>query len=168
MKRLGTPCHSLKFFEEIFRVLGPKGWIRNSFAEYRGRRIAAVSVFPYGRQVRWGTGVQLSESRPMNPISLLLWDAIKWANDSGYESFDMGGSRVLSGNFSFKEGWVNIRKGTGQIYDVSPLYIKMRERFSKGDPREIRYLLASRLWSVFIPPSVAKKIGPMLRRGLAF
>jgi len=167
MKVLGTPPHSKSFFYETLKELHSKGLVENFFAGYQGKKIAAISIFPHRDSVRWGTGVQLTEYRSLNPISLLLWEAIKWSNEQGYRSFDLGGTRPNSGTFFFKTGWIHRKFKNGRILNMDNLQFFLKGEKEIVDVREPKYERLSTLWRDFMPQFLAKQIGPYIRRQLA-
>ncbi len=167
MMNLGTPPHSKSFFKEMFLQLSSKGLVKNFFAEFKNEKVAAISILIYDSRVRWGTGVQLAEHRSLNPLSLLLWNAIKWANDNGYKSFDFGGSRPNSGNFSFKKKWIHKDGANGQVVNLSHLYFFLKESGKAVDIRDPTYERLSKLWKTFIPESISRIIGPWIRKQIA-
>jgi len=168
MKRLGTPPHSKSFFLEMWNQMQPKGHIRTYLARYKGQDIAAVVIFPHRESVRWGMGVMLSEYRWLNPMYLLLWEAINWSKQKGYQVFDMGGSRADSGNFDFKEGWIGKNQSNGKIIKLNHLHLLLgtdeTNIVSVGNPR---YMYLSNLWRKCVPFFIANSIGPYLRKQIA-
>jgi len=168
MKELGTPPHSEKFFRALWSELRPKGLLKNFFAEYDGIRIAAISLFPHRDTVRWGIGVSLAKYRGLNPISLLLWEAIKWANERGYKVFDLGGSRPNSGNFFFKKGWLGKKYNDDRIIELNHLYLFLdnRER-NILSPDIPKYKRLSKVWRKCVPIPITMWIGPYIRKQIA-
>jgi len=165
MKKLGTPPHSKSFFDAMWRRLQSKGLLRNYTAKYDGKTISAITVFPHRESVRWGTGVALTDYRRFNPISLLLWEAVKWAKQQGYRTFDFGGSRPNSGNFVFKRGWLGKNYKNGQVVNLNHLCVFLN-RVKIADPREERYATLSSIWKRYVPEFIACRLGPSLRKQL--
>jgi lipid II:glycine glycyltransferase (peptidoglycan interpeptide bridge formation enzyme) len=168
MKRLGTPPHSKKFFKEMWNQMHPKDQIRTYLAEYDGKEIAAVILFPHRESVRWGTGVSLTEYRWLNPIYLLLWEAIVWSKQEGYAVFDMGGSRKDSGNFHFKEAWIGKDHSNGRIVTLNHLHLSLRKsEINIVNPQNPRYVGLTSVWHRCVPMLIANSFGPYLRKQIA-
>lgn len=167
MKKLGTPPHSERFFKALWDEFWSGGLLGSFFAEYCGMKVAAISVFPHRDSVRWGIGASLTKYRKLNPISLLLWEAIKWARESGYRVFDLGGSRPDSGNFFFKEGWIGKRHKNGQIVGLNHLHMFLNEDKDVIDPERLKYRRLSGLWRKHVPRFITMRIGPYIRKQLA-
>jgi FemAB-related protein (PEP-CTERM system-associated) len=168
MKTLGTPPHSKNFFKALWKELYHNGLFMNFFAEYEGRRIAAIIIFPYKNSVRWGAGISLTKYKRLNPISTLLWEAIKWAKENGYKNFDLGGSRLNSGNFFFKKGFLGKKCINGQIIELNHLYLFLDDhRTNIPNPDIPKYKLLSNVWRKYMPIPITMWIGPYIRREIA-
>jgi CelD/BcsL family acetyltransferase involved in cellulose biosynthesis len=167
MKKLGTPPHSKKFFKVMQSELEPEGLYKAFFAEYKGNRIAAIVVFPHRESVRWGIGGALPKYRELNPINLLLLEAVQWAIDNGYELFDFGGSRPKSGNYFFKTGWMGKNSDMSQIVDLSHLHLCLSGRAEIVDPEKSKYTFLSSVWKKCMPSTFTTLIGPSIRKQLA-
>ena len=168
MKALGTPPHAKTFFSEIDKNLNKKGLVKSIVATYNEKVIAAISIYPHRKNVRWGLGVQSSKHRTKNPLSLLLWHALKWSKTNGYSEFDFGGSRPESNNYFFKRGWIHKNQKNGEIRDLTHLSFFMDDsRNEIPDIRSTKYNLMSKTWKLLMPGGVAKYIGPYIRKQLA-
>lgn len=167
MKYLGSPPHSMVFFQELWTNLNPKGLIMNYIAKYNGENIGAITLFPHRDTVRWGIGVSLAEYRKYNAISLLLWEAIKGAQMNGYSLFDFGGSRVNSGNFLFKKNWLGKDLKNGWIDVSDHLYLFLNKKEKIINPDLPKYAWISKQWKKYMFKSMANYIGPRIRKQLA-
>lgn len=168
MKRLGTPPHSQEFYNALWDIFGKKKRLRSYFVEYNGKIVASIILFPYRDSVRWGAGVSLSKYRYLNPMYPLLWDAIKWSTENGYHTFDMGGSRPNSGNFFFKQRWINKDNTNGQIINIQHQYAFFKNKENKVvDLNDSQYQRLSTVWRMLMPKPIATLIGPSIRKQIA-
>lgn len=79
------------FFQNLWALFAPRGWVRIFLAEIAGRPVAALWVFSFGDSARvWKAGWsgEFADSRPNN---LLYWEAIRWAKQNGFRWFDLVG-----------------------------------------------------------------------------
>ena len=160
-KRLGSPPHYYKLFENLFDAFSPSGKMRILLAKHQGKPIAGIIVFSYENTIIYWNNVTDAKYRRLNPTNLLLWNTIEWGVENGYHVMDMGRTRKDTTIYYFKSGW------GGQ---ETPLHDYMRFQGSRRRPlpdpsqRKFRYL--SNVWS-FLPIAVAKKIGPRVISGIA-
>lgn len=79
------------FFENLWKVFAPRGWVRIFLAEIDGKAVAALLVFTFGDTARvWKAGWS-GEHADRRPNNLLYWEAIRWAKHSGFRFFDLVG-----------------------------------------------------------------------------
>jgi lipid II:glycine glycyltransferase (peptidoglycan interpeptide bridge formation enzyme) len=82
-------------------------------AEYKGRPIAHVIIFGFGKRAWYFYGASSDEERQHMPTYLLQWEAMRWAKSQGMLAYDMWGAPdnfydegdPLAGVFRFKEGF---------------------------------------------------------------
>ncbi len=89
-KRRGTsPTPPQKdFFEHLWRIFQPSGFIRLFIAELEGRVISAALTFPFGETVRvWKVGWAGDHAKSF-PNEMLYWEIIRWSKSNGYRFFD--------------------------------------------------------------------------------
>lgn len=168
MKRLGTPPHSKEFYTAIWDIFMKKDRLQSYFAEYDGKVVSAILLFPYRDSVRWGAGVTLPQYVNLNPMYSLLWNAIMWSTEKGYNTFDMGGSRPSSGNFFFKQRWLNKDNTSGQIVDIQHQYSFLETKDKNiVDLNDSQYQRLSNAWRIWMPKIIANRVGPCIRRQIA-
>lgn len=85
-----TP-YSERYYEGMWRLLDPPGYIKLLLAEYQGEPVSALLLVPFAdtviaKKLGW-TGLH-SNHRPNH---LLFWESIKWAKAHGYRCFDFEG-----------------------------------------------------------------------------
>ena len=77
------------FFEHLWRIFHPLGFVGLLIAELEGRAISAVLIFPFGDTVRfWKIGWAGDHAKSF-PNELLYWEAICWSKRRGYRFFDI-------------------------------------------------------------------------------
>jgi hypothetical protein len=89
-KRRGTsPTPPQKdFFEHLWRVFLPSGFVRLFIAELEGRVISAALTFPFGDTVRvWKIGWAGDHAKSF-PNEMLYWEIIRWSKHNDYRFFD--------------------------------------------------------------------------------
>ena len=74
-------------------------------ARYRDRYIGGLIVVTCGGIVHWPYGGGLTQARDLAPMSLLVWEAIRYGCEHGMTAFDFGRSQWDSGTFFFKRQW---------------------------------------------------------------
>lgn len=85
-----TPPES-DFFQNLWTVFAPRGWVRIFLAEVENRPVAALLVVTFGNTARvWKVGWS-GEYQDRRPNNLLYWEAICWARENGFRYFDMVG-----------------------------------------------------------------------------
>jgi len=100
-RRHGIPAQPLKFHQEVWRRLKPRGEAEFLFAEHRDKRIAAVVIFYYNGTATYMYGASDEEHLGLRPNHLLIWEAILRAKAKGMHTFDLG--RVSDDNPGLKE-----------------------------------------------------------------
>jgi peptidoglycan pentaglycine glycine transferase (the first glycine) len=77
------------FFERLWQIFQPWGFVRLFIAELEGRVISAALTFPFGDTVRiWKIG-WAGDHAASSPNAMLYWEAIRWSKRSGYRLFDI-------------------------------------------------------------------------------
>ncbi len=156
MRDLGSPPHSLKFFQAIL-------------TEFADARLVLVQL---GRDVIGGAVCLVckdkmlvpwaSSLRPyfrLCPNNLLYWEAIRTACEEGLRYFDFGRSSRDSGTYKFKKQW-----GARE----EPLYWQSNASGGDGiDESQHRMLgYVVQVWQR-LPVGVTRLVGPALRRRIS-
>lgn len=94
-------------FSTIYGQLNP-GLARVFEAQHRGDIIAGIVVFLHAKTATWQIGHSLQPGRQMNAMNLLLWRAMCWLSERGYQHFDLG---ILNGEDA--EGLTRFKLGSG-------------------------------------------------------
>jgi peptidoglycan pentaglycine glycine transferase (the first glycine) len=77
------------FFEHLWRVFQPSGFVRLFMAELEGRVISAALTFSFGDTVRFWKIGWAGDHAKSSPNAMLYWDAIRWSKRNGYGHFDV-------------------------------------------------------------------------------
>ena len=160
-KRLGSPPHCYKLFENLFDAFSTSGKMRILLAKHRGKPIAGIIVFSYEKTIFWWNNVTDAKYRSLNPTNLLLWNTIEWGVENGYHVMDMGRTRKGTTIYYFKSGWGGHET---PLHDYVRFLSSRRRQLPDPSQRKFRYL--SNVWS-FVPIAVARKIGPRVISGIA-
>lgn len=155
MRDLGSPVHSRRFFESMFKYVPDQ--VRVFCARLDSTPLAGgiTVTFRDGVEMPW-----VSASRRFQkiaPNNAVYWHAIREACRKRLKRFDFGRSTPGSGTFEFKRRW-----GAEPVQ----LHWQYRERTTgKYSPKTegTSFGLAGRLWQK-MPLSLSKILGPVIRR----
>ena len=153
MKKLGSPPQPYKFFERIWSLFYPEHLLVLT-AMHDTKCIASGIFFLHNGIIHHAYGCSLRESLDLAPNNLIQWQVIKWGNEQGFKQFDFGRTRRNDGNVLFKRRW------GGELVNM-PYFYKFYKRELK-ERQEVKYKSLSRLWSEYMPESIASKVGPWL------
>lgn len=154
-KRHGSPPHSFQFYKKIWEGFFEEGFIKLNFAEHKGQRVAAIIFFPFADKILYWSSVATDEGRKLDAPTFLVWKAIEWGCEKGYNIFDMGRTRRGTGVYSYKRSF-------GAVEEPLNDYV-----WFSGKPKELPdpdkgvYRILTRLWSQ-LPIPVAKILGPYI------
>jgi len=158
MRDLGTPFHQIRFYQSIAEEFPHNAEIL--MAKYNSRNIGAVLLVFFKDTVYWLHGAGLREYRSLAPVTLLVWEAIRFACERGFAYFDFGRSRWDSGTFFFKRQW---------RAQPIPLYYEYHLRcggnFPDMDPTNANFRWAIAFWKR-LPMFAAKALGPLIIRDI--
>ena len=160
MRDLGSPTHSLGWFQAVARGYGDRARLTVVFTQ-DGRPAAAGLTLVEGRTVYVPWASSLREFNRQNPNMLLYWTMLARAADRGLAEFDFGRSTPGQGTYNFKRQW-----GAREL----PL-AWTRQAVAADEPRPIQAQpgvaglrpLAEACWRR-LPLGLANLAGPRLRR----
>jgi hypothetical protein len=104
MRDLGSPVHSVRFFQEImaaFRGRAHIGLVRLP----DGTPAAAGLILCHPRTISIPWASSLRRYNPVNPNMMLYWHLLQFAVRTGARRFDFGRSTPGEGTFRFKKQW---------------------------------------------------------------
>ncbi len=89
--RDGFAIHSQEYYETAHRLFVPPGQGRLLLAEHGGQLLAGLVTFAFGDTAIYMYGASADEGRHLMPTYLLQWEAMLWARDQGYRTYDLWG-----------------------------------------------------------------------------
>ncbi len=100
------PFIGASVFEEAHARLTPRGMMRTTVMDVDGRIVGARITLQYARTMFDWYASSEGEFKGWYPNEALAWDAMCWAHDHGYTTFDFGGGAIRGqeyGPAAFKE-----------------------------------------------------------------
>ena len=153
MRDFGTPAHSDRFFNNIFREFPHHARIAE--VDHDGECIAAILLLEFNKTMIYGWGASDEQYTLLHPNYLLFWDAISNGCTRHFASFDFGRSMTDEGTYLFKTGWGAVPR---QLY--YHYYPQRTMDTKKTNPKRQVF---SRIWA-HLPLSIASRMGPAVRR----
>jgi len=90
-KRIQVPLPDRSLFDAALKVLRPKRMLRLLLAKVDGQGIGALTLLLYkGVVYYWYTGT-LREFASCRAGDFLVWHALQWGSENGFQTFDFGG-----------------------------------------------------------------------------
>lgn len=158
MRDLGTPVYSKRFFACVLREFRETARICTVYHDNAPVASGLVVGFKETLEVPWASSLRsMNASRPN---TLLYWNLLKYACDTGYRVFDFGRSTPDAGTFHFKEQW-----------GARPLPLRWHYWMPNGDPlpelnpANPKYRLSISVWKR-LPVALTKLIGPAIVRNI--
>jgi FemAB-related protein (PEP-CTERM system-associated) len=159
MHRLGSPAHSLRWFQALRQNLLSLGAFKVVLINYQEKVVGAAIVLHFGESAWIPWASTLSDYNHLAPNMLMYWQIQAYLADRGVRLFDMGRSTIGEGTYRFKAQWgaepVPLR------WTVYPTELTAGKD-TKIDTVKLRRL-AEKIWSL-IPLPVATACGAYLRR----
>ena len=130
-KKHGLPPQPYYFFRKIFdHILSTDaGFV--ALASYHDKTIAASVYFHFGKKVIYKYGASDLNYQHLRANNLVMWEAIKWYCENGYENFSFGRTEPYNkGLLQFKAGWAG-KQETLNYYKYDLLQDKFVNNQSK-------------------------------------
>jgi lipid II:glycine glycyltransferase (peptidoglycan interpeptide bridge formation enzyme) len=90
--KVQVPIADISLFESAMENLADKGMAKFFLAKLKDKNIASLVALLYkGVIVTWYYGTD-AEFHKFSPVSLLIWNLIKWGSINGYAGLDFGGA----------------------------------------------------------------------------
>lgn len=90
-KRDGFGVHSAAYYQKINELFGVKGKAVLLMAYFENQPVAGIIVLAQGKTTWYMYGASTESERNRMPTYLLQWEAIKWAQSTGCEVYDLWG-----------------------------------------------------------------------------
>ncbi len=105
-KRHGLPPQPFSFFKNLYHV-ALKGGSANIFlANIDGKAVAGALCLHFCNKAIYKYGASDSQFQHLRPNNLVIWKAIEWYCQNGYEQFSFGRTDTShTGLKKFKAGW---------------------------------------------------------------
>lgn len=162
MRDLGSPTHSLEWFENVVRGFGDSARV-TVVSLPDGTICAGAILLIHGERgfVPWASS--LREHNPKNPNMLLYWDMLSFACEHGLAQFDFGRSTPGEGTYRFKRQWG--ANELGLCWESVKVLGKDRapRRMASGLGGGHLGIVARSVWRR-LPLGVANRVGPLFRR----
>ena len=125
----------LSYYRKAWADFMRAGLAQPIIAEYRGKALAHVIIFGFGKRAWYFYGASSDEERNRMPTYLLQWEAIRWAKRQKMAVYDFWGAPddfadaddPLSGVFRFKDGFGGtvVRRIGAWDYPARPLQYRL-------------------------------------------
>jgi FemAB-related protein (PEP-CTERM system-associated) len=160
MRDLGSPPHSLRFFEMILEQFPDSADLL--LVRLDRKFIGAALCLTYKDSITVPWVSSLREYFGVYPNIILYWEIMRLAIGRGLTYFDFGRSSLHSGTHSFKTRWGAHDVPLYWEYKVFPSH-KTDVKLPSGDDE--RFDLVTAAWKR-IPVAVANIIGPPIRKSI--
>lgn len=154
MRDLGSPAHSLSFFEILSSVF--QKYCKVGVVYLNAKPIGAGIIFCFRQTVSipWASTLRIYNS--LAPNMLLYWKLLQYAADSDYKFFNFGRSTLDSGTYRFKKQW------GAQSHPLPWQYLRLSQEPIMMESRR-KFSVFTNLWQK-LPLSITVWLGPALRK----
>jgi hypothetical protein len=105
-KKHGMPAQPPRFFFGLWDAFAASDRMKLLLAHYEGKVIAGMILLACGSMVHYAYGASDECYLQLAPNNLLMWQAITWACEQGYQTFDLGRTACDNeGLMEFKRRW---------------------------------------------------------------
>jgi len=158
MRRHGSPPHSLKYFQAIWKEFGSSGGWKLFSCKNGDENLGYALHFLYGKTVLFYVGVWPGRARKMGVAPFLIANSIRFFAEEGYQLYDFGRTPHPSAESLFKQSF-------GGEYRSQNALVKSFNGGRNLAPSNWRYrVLSSLLW--YTPLSLLSRIGPQIKEQL--
>lgn len=156
MKDLGSPFHSILFFDNIIKYFPSNSKVLVVKADSKVI-YSAFYLFYKDKMINsWSSSVK--EKRDLYPTDFGIWKAIEFGCKNGYKYYDFGRSQKDSSNYEFKRRW----SATSEDLDYNYFLVKSSKIPNTTSSSKKRQIFAS-VWRK-VPMPIVSVIGPILRK----
>jgi CelD/BcsL family acetyltransferase involved in cellulose biosynthesis len=156
----GMPAQPSRFFLDLWDTFAAQGALQLLLAEHQGSVIAGMILLAAGATVRYAYGASHEAYLPLAPNNLLMWTAITWGCQHGYQTLDLGRTACdNAGLMEFKRRW-------GATQEPLPYYYSPRvDGLASTSERSWKFRLLTDCWRR-MPLQVAGPLGGHLYKHL--
>ncbi len=105
-KKHGLPPQPFYFFKQIHHHIISESLGFVILAKYDNKNIAGAVFFHFGSKAMYKFGASDTKYQHLRANNLIMWEAIKWYAEKGYDSFCFGRTESKNtGLIQFKAGW---------------------------------------------------------------
>lgn len=159
-KKHGMPVQPQAFFYGLWDAFAANGNIQLLLAEHEGKTIAGMVLFASGSTVRYAYGASDENYLRLAPNNLLMWTAISWGSEHGYQTLDMG--RTACDN----EGLMEFKRRWGAVQEPLPYYYYPRiEGLATTSEQGWKFRLLTACWRQ-LPLQISRPLGDRLYKHL--
>ena len=158
MWHLGTPVHSINFFENIIHEFPDNADIIT--VKYKNKAIASIFLLFFKEVAISGWSGSLREYSRLYPNNFAYWEVLKYCCKKGYKFFDFGRSMPNSGIHKFKESF-----GAETKYLYYQYYLSNKDGIpdtTVANPKRQKF---AGIWKK-LPLKLTTAIGPLIRKGI--
>lgn len=91
-KRQKFYAHTPKYFQDMWKILGPTGMMRIFEARYQGELLTSWIMFIFHDTLYYPYGASSSKFREVMASNLMMWEMIRFGKSLGLSRFDMWGA----------------------------------------------------------------------------
>lgn len=163
MRRLGSPVHSLRWFQDLKIAYGDQ--LLTGVVFQNDKPIGAGIVLLGGKQACIPWASTLEEANHLAPNMLLYWTLLSRMCDLGCTLFDFGRSTLGEGTYRFKKQW-----GARPYQLTWTEYTSGARHATVPEPADTSLLAISRVRPLIetvwrqLPLALTNWLGPKLRR----
>lgn len=88
-----TP-YPLAYFEKMWDLFEPRGYLKLFFTCYEGEKLSANLSIPFGDTVLYKKGAWAGQHGDLRPNEVMHWAVIEWSKAHGYHYYDFEGIEV--------------------------------------------------------------------------
>ena len=157
MRKLGSPTHSLSFFESIISSFPDNVKLLTVYLHTKPIYSSFLFCFKNTIYSLWSSALQ--DYRKYYPTDFGIWEAIKFGCKNGFKHYDFGRSQPNSANLEFKQRWGAIHRTLSYQYylnnseSVNNYHVGSKEKIFISIWKKVPLLLTR-----VIGPNIRKKI----------
>ena len=156
MRDLGSPVHSKRLMENVFRHFSKEAKI--VLVRKDGRALAGSIVIGFKDVLENPWASSLRRFSHLNPNMFLYWTVLEYACQSGFRQFDFGRSTPDEGTYKFKAQWgAEPHKLYWQGVTVNGHTV------DAGNLERSKFEIAVKYWKK-LPIPISRYIGPVIRK----